>query len=494
MVSWRNATGFLATVTLAALLAACGQSGTTAGSTGAEPSPAPAQRADAPPPQPVVMNSVGLPDFSGLVENLGPAVVNVATVGRIVTNTEDMPGFAPGDPMYDFFKRFGFGDPRGRSHPPVPLRGEGSGFVVSPDGYILTNAHVVNDASEVTVRMTDRREYSAKVIGVDERTDVAVLKIEATDLPFVRFGDPEALKVGEWVVAIGSPFGFENSVTAGIVSAKSRSLPGDAYTPFIQTDVAVNPGNSGGPLFNLQGEVVGINSQIYSRTGGYQGVSFAIPIDVAVSVRDQLVANGRVERGRIGVTIQDVNQALADSFGLDRPQGALVSSVEKGGPAEDAGVKTGDVILAVNDRAVEHSGELPAIVAAIKPGTRATVTVWRDKSKRDLTIKVAELEQERVARVDGKPGVEGGKLGLAVRPLSPAERQEAETDGRLLVEDVEGPAALAGVQSGDIILAVNGRQVDTVKSLREAVDQSGSTVALLIQRGEAQIYVPVRVG
>jgi serine protease Do len=374
------------------------------------------------------------------------------------------------------------------------MRGEGSGFIVSADGYILTNAHVVNDATEVTVRMTDRHEYAAKVIGVDERTDVAVLKIEASNLPFVRFGNPEALKVGEWVVAIGSPFGFENSVTAGIVSAKSRSLPGDAYTPFIQTDVAVNPGNSGGPLFNLKGEVVGINSQIYSRTGGYQGVSFAIPIDVAVNVRDQLVANGRVERGRIGVTIQDVNQALADSFGLDRPQGALVSSVERGGPADDAGVKTGDVILAVNDRAVEHSGELPSIVAAIKPGTRATVTVWRDKAKRDLTIKVAELEQERVARVDGKPGAEGGKLGLAVRPLSPAERQEAETDGRLLVEDVEGPAALAGVQSGDIILAVNGRPVDTVKSLREAVDQSGSTVALLIQRGEAQIYVPVRVG
>jgi serine protease Do len=296
------------------------------------------------------------------------------------------------------------------------------------------------------------------------------------------------------VVAIGSPFGFENSVTAGIVSAKSRSLPGDAYTPFIQTDVAVNPGNSGGPLFNLKGEVVGINSQIYSRTGGYQGVSFAIPIDVAVSVRDQLVANGRVERGRIGVTIQDVNQALADSFGLDRPQGALVSSVEKDGPADDAGIKVGDVLLAVNGRAVEHSGELPSIVAAIKPESRATITIWRDKSKQDLTIKVGELEQERVARADARQGAEGGKLGLAVRPLSPTERQDAETDGRLLVEDVEGPAALAGVQSGDIILAVNGRQVDTVKSLREAVDQSGSTVALLIQRGEAQIYVPVRVG
>jgi serine protease Do len=494
MVSWRNASGLLVTLTATALLAACGQQGAAKGTTEAKAAPAPAAQAAAPPPQPVVMNSAGLPDFSGLVEHLGPAVVNVATVGRIVTSTDDMPGMSPGDPMYDFFKRFGFGDPRGRSHPPVPLRGEGSGFIVSSDGYILTNAHVVADASEVTVRMTDRREYPAKVVGVDERTDVAVLKIDAKNLPFVSFGNPESLKVGEWVVAIGSPFGFENSVTAGIVSAKSRSLPGDAYTPFIQTDVAVNPGNSGGPLFNLKGEVVGINSQIYSRTGGYQGVSFAIPIDVAVNVRDQLIAHGRVERGRIGVTIQDVNQALADSFGLDRPQGALVSSVEKGGPADDAGVKVGDVILAVNGQAVEQSGELPSVVAAIKPGTQATLTVWRDRSKKDLRVKVGELQPERVAKADDPQGSEGGKLGLAVRPLSPAERQQADTEGRLLVEDVEGPAALAGVQSGDIILAVNGRQVDSIKGLRDAVDQSGNTVALLIQRGEAQIFVPVKVG
>jgi serine protease Do len=295
-------------------------------------------------------------------------------------------------------------------------------------------------------------------------------------------------------VAIGSPFGFENSVTAGIVSAKSRSLPGDAYTPFIQTDVAVNPGNSGGPLFNLKGEVVGINSQIYSRTGGYQGVSFAIPIDVAVSVRDQLIENGRVERGRIGVTIQDVNQALADSFGLDRPQGALVSSVERDGPAADAGLKAGDVILGVDGRPVEESSDLPPIIAEIKPGTKTTLSVWRDKARRDVTLKVAELEDARVARSDDSRGPEGGKLGLAVRPLSPAERRQADTEGALLVEDVDGPAAIAGVEAGDIILAVNGHKVDSVRALREAVDGSGSTVALLIQRGDAQIYVPVRLG
>jgi serine protease Do len=490
MAFWRN-TAVPGVTMMMVALAACGGSPGDPDAAAKEPAAASIRQADAPPPVPVVMNSAGLPDFSGLVDSLGPTVVNVATVGSVATGNDEMPGFAPGDPMHEFFKRFGFGGPRG-PHPPA--RGEGSGFIVSPDGYILTNAHVVDSASEVTVRMTDRREYSARVIGLDARTDVAVLKIEGKGLPYVRLGDPESLKVGEWVVAIGSPFGFENSVTAGIVSAKSRSLPGDAYTPFIQTDVAVNPGNSGGPLFNLQGEVVGINSQIYSRTGGYQGVSFAIPIDVAVSVRDQLIQNGRVERGRIGVTIQDVDQALADSFGLDRPQGALVSSVEKGAPAEDAGVKPGDVILAVDGKSIDHSSELPAIVAAIKPGTKTTLTVWRDQSKKVISVKVAELEEEAVAQVDDAGGPDGGKLGLAVRPLTASEQQLAETQGKLLVEDVGGPAALAGVERGDIILAVNGRAIQTVQALREAVDKSGSTVALLIQRGEAQIYVPVRVG
>jgi len=489
MNSMRRSMGFLAAVGFAALLAACGgaPSGTSAES---KPAGAPTPQADAPPAVPVVVNAAGLPDFSGLVESFGPTVVNVATVGK-VTTVREMPGFDPDDPMQEFFKRFGFGAPN-RPHPPI--RGEGSGFVVSPDGYIMTNAHVVDDATEVTVRMTNRREYSAKVVGVDERTDVAVLKIDAQDLPYVRLGNPETLKVGQWVVAIGSPFGFENSVTAGIVSAKSRSLPGDAYTPFIQTDVAVNPGNSGGPLFNLQGEVVGINSQIYSRTGGYQGVSFAIPIDVAISVRDQLIEHGRVKRGRIGVTIQDVNQALADSFGLDRPQGALVSSIEADGPAEEAGLKAGDVILAVNGRPVESSGDLPPMIAEIEPGTQATLTLWRDKARKELPITVAELQDEKVASATDPASAEGGKLGLAVRPLSPTERAEAQTEGRLVVEDVQGPAAVAGVMPGDIVLAVNGRKVDSVKALRDAVDASGSTVALLIQRGEAQIFVPVRVG
>ncbi len=474
-------------MTLSLVLAGCGQSASPVAKD--QPAPQSSSPAAVPPP-PMPLNSIGLPDFSPLVDSFGPAVVNVATVGRVATG-RDVPGNAPDDPLHDFFNRFGFGDGPGRSRPPA--RGEGSGFIVSDDGFILTNAHVVDGASAVTVRLTDRREYSAKVIGVDERTDVAVLKIDAQGLPAVRLGDPDGLKVGEWVVAIGSPFGFDNSVTAGIVSAKSRSLPGDSLTQFIQTDVAVNPGNSGGPLFNLRGEVVGINSQIYSRTGGYQGVSFAIPIDLAVQVKDQLVANGKVERGRIGVSIQEVNQALADSFGLERPRGALVSSVERGAPADKAGIKAGDVILAVDDQPVERSGEVPSIIAAIKPGTQCEITVWRDGKERRLTVKVGELEAERVAQVDEPGASEGGRLGLAVRPLAPAEREQAETDGSLVVLDVEGPAALAGVIPGDIVLAVNGKPVSTVQELRSQVDESTRTVALLVQRGSAQIYLPIRL-
>jgi serine protease Do len=432
-----------------------------------------------------------LPNFSSLVDTYGPAVVNVSTVARRQPVGGRQPEISPDDPFYEFYKRFGFGDPRG---PNPPVRGEGSGFVISADGFILTNAHVVADAGEVVVRTTDRREYRAKVVGEDARTDVAVLKIEASKLPYVRIGDPQGLKAGEWVIAIGSPFGFENSVTAGIVSATARSLAGDAYTPFIQTDVAVNPGNSGGPLFNLRGEVIGINSQIYSRTGGYQGVSFAIPIDVAINVKDQLVASGRVERGRIGVVIQEVNQDLADSFRLTRPRGALVSQVEEDGPADDAGLKPGDVILAVDGQDIERSSELPAIIAGIKPGKQATLTIWRNKAEKSVRIKVGELEDEpAVALRTPKADSETGKLGLAVRPLTGSERQELRTSGRLLIEDADGPAAIAGVEPGDVLIAVNGVQVATVGEFRTAVNASNGTIALLIQRGNAQIFVPVRI-
>ena len=487
----KRITHFLWPIALSVALAACGakEPPATEGAQAPAPVVTDAGPAAAPPPAPVT----GLPDFTALVAAYGSAVVNVTTLAQREVSDEGAQGLSPDDPFYDFFRRFGFGVPHGQ--PPQLARGEGSGFLVSADGYIMTNAHVVDRAREVTVRMTDRREYRAKVVGVDVRTDVAVLKIAADKLPFVRIGSPAALKAGQWVVAIGSPFGFDNSVTAGIISATARSLPGDAYTPFIQTDVAVNPGNSGGPLFNLQGEVVGINSQIYSRTGGYQGVSFAIPIDVAMHVRSQLVATGHVERGRIGVTIQDVNQALADSFKLPRPYGALVSQVEDNGPADKAGLKAGDVILAVEGRAIERSGELPAIIAGIKPGTDTTLEIWRDKARRKYRIRVGELEDDpAIAAHLPTSSSDTGKLGLAVRPLSGGEREQLHTEGRLVVEESGGPAAEAGVEPGDVLLAVNGAAVATISDFRNSVTRSGDTVALLIQRGKDQIYIPVRAG
>ncbi len=441
-----------------------------------------------------------LPDFSPLVEKYGPAVVNVEIIEKSQP-TGGPGGLSPNDPFFDFFRRFGIpgpdsGQQRGS---PAPVRGAGSGFIVSADGYILTNTHVVENADEVTVRLTDRREFQAKVIGADERTDVAVIKINATNLPTVKLGDPAKIRPGQWVLAIGSPFGFENSATAGIVSATARSLPSDNYVPFIQTDVAVNPGNSGGPLFNMFGEVIGINSQIFSRTGGYMGVSFAIPIDVARNVEEQLVKSGRVVRGRIGVTIQDVNAQLAESFGLDRPRGALVSSVEKDGPAAKAGLEAGDVILGVNGRAIERYGELSGTIAAMKPGADASLQVWRGGKQQTVPVKVAELKEQQQqqakagGRQGGRPANQPDALGLTVRPLDPQEKEQAETQGTLVVEDVTGAAASAGVQAGDIIIGVNGKRVKTVKELQETSKAAGKNVALLIQREDAQIFVPLKI-
>ena len=462
---------------------------------------------------PALVNA--LPNFAPLVEKSGPAVVNVDVVqnpkaggsgGDEEQGDED-------DPLGDFFRRFGLPNgPQGRGgqggrgfqFQPQPQRGSGSGFIVSPDGYILTNAHVVMDADQVTVKMNDRREYQAKVVGIDQRTDVAVIKIEAKNLPVVRIGDPAKLKTGEWVLAIGSPFGFENSATAGIVSATSRSLPneGNNYVPFIQTDVAVNPGNSGGPLFNLQGEVIGINSQIFSRTGGYMGLSFAIPIDVAMDVRDQLVKTGHVTRGRIGVTIQSIDGQLADSFGLDRPRGALVTTVIKDGPGAKAGVQPGDIILTVNDHVVETSSELPAVVARIKPGNDANLTVWRDGKERPIKVKVDALDKPEAelasTNAKGKANDAAGRaaeLGLAVRPLDPKEKEQLNTEGTLVVEHVSGPALAAGVQQGDVILTVNGKPVKSVQDLQAAAKNGKKAVALRIQRGEDGIFfLPLRLG
>jgi serine protease Do len=472
--------------------AAC--SGSIAAGTGADTSAtAPAQVTQGTQIAPAPGGFTALPDFASLAEHYGPAVVNVTIVGKRQTVADAQGGMSPNDPFFEFFRRFGQQMPR---NAPPPM-GEGSGFIVSADGYILTNAHVVADADEVTVKTTDRREYPAKVVGVDEASDVAVLKIEAKNLPTVRLGDPSKLRPGEWVVAIGSPFGFENSVTAGIVSATSRAMPGGNYTPFIQTDVAVNPGNSGGPLFNLNGEVVGINSQIYSRTGGYMGVSFAIPIDVASGVKDQLIKSGHVTRSRIGVSIQEVSAQLAESFRLDRPHGALVGSVEDDSPGAKGGIKAGDVILKVDGETVETSSQVPVLIAGKKPGSSVALEVWRNGSTKELTVRPVEIQEknQRVAANDPQQGDETSKLGLAVRPLTQQEKRQAETDGDLLIEDVDGPAAVAGVRPGDIILGVNGAKVKSMDELRSAAKKrNGKVVALLIERDNAQIFVPVRVG
>ncbi|SIR28049.1 DegQ family serine endoprotease [Pseudacidovorax sp. RU35E] len=463
-------------------------------------------------PQPPVVAAspmvapIAAPDFSVITAQQGPAVVNISVSGMTKTALDTSgddddsgsaampPGMSPNDPFYQFFRQFG-GVPGHRQGPQrsVPTRAEGSGFILSPDGIILTNAHVVDGAKEVTVKLTDRREYRAKVLGADPKTDVAVLKINAKDLPTVKLGSPKDLKVGEWVLAIGSPFGFENSVTAGVVSAKGRSLPDDGFTPFIQTDVPINPGNSGGPLFNARGEVVGINSQIYSRSGGYQGVSFSIPIDIAMRVKDQIVATGHADHAKLGVAVQEVNQAFADSFKLDKPQGALVSNVEKGGPADKAGLKSGDVILKVDGEPITTSGDLPAIIGQKAPGQKAQIEIWRDGGARELTAQLGNAgDKAKVAKAEEAVGK--GKLGLALRPLQPQEQKEVGTSGGLLIEDARGPAASAGIQQGDVLLAINGTPAKSVDQVREAVAKADKSVALLIQRGDEKIFVPVNIG
>lgn len=436
----------------------------------------------------------GLPDFTALVERYGPSVVNVSvteTADTVAAQTPS-PAVPENSPFYDFFRRFGVPMPP-QAEAPI-RRGEGSGFIVSADGLVLTNAHVVGDASDITVKLVDRREFAAKVVGIDKQTDVAVLRIDADNLPAVRIGDAKRLKVGEWVVAIGSPFGFENTVTSGIVSGKSRSLPSDSYVPFIQTDVAVNPGNSGGPLFNMKGEVVGVNSQIFSRTGGYMGLSFAIPIDVAMNVKDQLVAHGSVTRGRIGVRIQEVDQTLAQSFGMDRSMGALVSDVESDSPADKAGIRNGDVIVGVDGEPINQMSELPAVIAAKKPGSNVAIDLWRDGKQRSIDVTIGKLESDKVANAQPETKAKTGKLGLAVRDLTAEEKAQLNADEGVLVERAEGPAAAAGLRRGDVILAVGSTPVKSAEQLVELSEKSGKTVALLIQRDKQRSYVPVQAG
>lgn len=438
-----------------------------------------------------------LPDFTGLVEKQGVAVVNVSTTQIITTQQmpPGLPNLPENDPFYEFFKRFA---------PQVPRQQEsqslGSGFIISADGYILTNAHVVNRADKITVRLTDKREFKARVVGADKRTDVALLKIEANGLPTVELGKPDQLKVGEWVLAIGSPFGFDSSVTAGIVSAKGRSLPQENFVPFIQTDVAINPGNSGGPLFNMNGEVVGINSQIYSRSGGYMGLSFSIPIDVAMDVVNQLRTTGKVTRGRIGVTIQEVTRELAESFGLKKAAGALISGVERGGPADKAGVRASDVILQFDGKTVESSSDLPRIVASTQPGSKVPVLIWRKGNTLEVALVVGEIEDpsEKVAvRIDPADAQTQSvlRLGLSVIELTEEQKAELQVEGGLLVVDAKGASARIEMQRGDVILAIGNIELRTVAQFNEILKQvpPGRSIALLVRRNDGTVYIPARL-
>jgi len=456
-------------------------------------------------PQTAAAQARALPDFTDLVEQVGPSVVNIRTTEKVSPRPSGDSG--SDEEMLEFFRRFGIpipnapGGPRGQ-RPNRPQqeeeqpRGVGSGFILTADGYIMTNAHVVEGASEVLVTLTDKREFKARLIGADKRSDVAVVKIDATGLPAVKIGDVNRLKVGEWVMAIGSPFGLENTVTAGIVSAKQRDT-GD-FLPFIQTDVAINPGNSGGPLINMRGEVIGVNSQIYSRSGGFMGISFAIPIDEAVRVSDQLRASGRVSRGRIGVQIDQVTKDVAEAVGLNKPQGALVRGVESGAPADKAGVEAGDIILKFDGKTIEKSADLPRLVGATKPGTRASITVFRRGSTVDLTVQVAEIEPDKVAKKEReekpKSTSAGQTFGLTVTEVSEADKKELNLKGGVRVEAATEAAARAGLRQGDIILAIANQEVGNVKDFEAILGKADKSKSLqvLFRRGDWAQYTVIR--
>ncbi len=440
--------------------------------------------------------AANLPDFTMLVDRAGPSVVNISVVANAKKGMRGMPDSDDDDEEGippEFYKRFGAPNGQGgRGQAQPQMRGMGSGFIVSPDGYIVTNAHVVDGATEVTVKLTDRREFTAKVIGSDKRTDIALIKIDAANLPALDINANPAIKRGEWVIAIGSPFGFESSVTAGVVSGVHRALPDGQMVPFIQTDVAVNPGNSGGPLLNAKGQVVGVNSQIYSRSGGYMGLSFAIPADIAAKVADQLKTTGKVAHGRLGVGIQGIDQSLAQSFGLKDSSGALVGTVEKDSPAEKAGFKPGDVIRSIDGVAMVDSTDVTSRIGNAAPGSKIAVEVWRDGKLVALNATVGSLDDTKVAKADIDAGEPKGKLGVAVRPLSPEEQKSSGKAG-LVVEKSGGAAAKAGVQPGDLIVGVGSNKVTTVEELRMQVDKAGKTAALLIEREGRQIFVPVKI-
>ena len=437
-------------------------------------------------------NISSLPDFTAIVEKVSPAVVSIRVSGLKQTGYQALPPWMDqNNPLYDFFQHFG--NP-GNEMPNQPLEGQGSGFIIRSDGHILTNAHVVENAEKITVKLSDNHEYEAKVIGIDGPSDVAILKIDAVDLIALTPGNSDELKVGEWVVAIGSPFGFEHTVSAGVVSAKLRTLPDSNTVPFIQTDVAINPGNSGGPLLNMKGEVVGINAQIYSQNGGYMGLSFAIPINYAMNVEQQLVQYGKVTRGRLGVMIQNVNQDLAEAFDMDKPRGALVSQVQEDSPAEKAGVKSGDVILSVDGTEVDDSSQVARLISEHKPGSTARLEILREGKTIDLAVAIDELSSNEVASSAGDNTPELDRLGVVVQDLNADTKKQLHADHGVLVQQVGGAAARAGVQNGDVILAINSDKVTNTKQLKKMIEKAPKHIAVLVKRGESEIFIPVQLG
>jgi serine protease Do len=446
-----------------------------------------------------------LPDFTNLVEDTSKAVVNISTTQKVkpggmqLPEGIEIPNLPEDSPFNDLFKHF-FGEQGGGGMPPPPREAKslGSGFIISKDGYVMTNNHVVKDADEIIVRLADRRELKAEVVGTDDRSDVALLKIKADNLPVVKIGKSEQLKVGEWVLAIGSPFGFDHSATAGIVSAKGRALPRENYVPFIQTDVAINPGNSGGPLFNLDGEVVGVNSQIYSRTGGYMGLSFSIPIEVAMDVADQLKAHGKVSRGWLGVLIQDVTRDLAESFGLSKPQGALIAKVMPDSPAQEAGLQVGDVVLAFNGKEIDRSSSLPPVVGSTPVGKRVPIQIMRNKRTQTLWIKLGELpdKDRKIAKAAESKVASDNRLGVMVADLTDDQRKELDLEGGVLVDDIgEGPAADAGIRKGDVIVRINGTLIKDVDQFEKMIRKlpAGKSVPVLVQRRGGPIFLALKV-
>ncbi len=446
--------------------------------------------------------TTALPDFTALAEKHGAEVVNIS-VTQVMQGGAGAPFGFPGmeqdEQLQEFLKRFGIpGMPPGQGGQEYKSQSLGSGFIISNDGYILTNAHVVNEADEVLVKLADKREFKAKIIGVDRRTDVALIKIEASGLPKVTIGDPSKLKVGEWVAAIGSPFGLENTMTAGIVSAKGRALPQENYVPFIQTDVAINPGNSGGPLFNLAGEVVGINSQIYSRSGGSMGLSFSIPIDVAIDISNQLKASGKITRGWLGIAIQELTKELAESFGMKNTNGALVAGVEKNSPADKGGLEAGDVITKFDGKPIIASADLPRAVASTKPGKVVPVEILRKGAAKTLNMGVGEMpgddnDAPRAGKAPAK--VEPNKIGLTLKELTPQQKKKLNGKNGLLVIESTGAAAQAGIRRGDVILGLNNSETQSAELFNKQINAvpAGKTVAVLVQRGENTLYVPIKV-